>query len=81
MLPNTPVLFTWPLGLLIACLKKIKRLEGSPAVLRFCPFSLLQVYPFTFKSPEGEKFLIPQLSICPLKPTASVIRESQIAAS
>lgn len=81
VLPNTPVLFKWPLGLLIACLNKIQSWEDSPAVLRFCPFFLLQVYLFTFKSAEVEKFLIPQLSICPLKPTVSVIKESQIAAS
>lgn len=47
--------------------KKIQCWEGSLAVLRFCPFSPLQVYLFTFKSAKGEKFLIPQLSICPLK--------------
>lgn len=50
MLLNTPVLFKWPHSLLIACLNKTQCWEGSPAILRFCPLSLLQVHAFTFKS-------------------------------
>lgn len=58
-LPNTSVLFTQPQSLLTACRNKIQCWEGSPAVLRFCPISLFQVYPFTSKSVEGEEFLLP----------------------